>query len=92
MCECDDEPDDAPAPLTEALIDRMRALERSLDGERVPEEYWEVFLGRTAGSIPYATFTRLARCRQTVMNFEQRSRRFNSSRRRRRSFAALPTA
>lgn len=92
MCECEDEPDDTPAPLTSALIARMRMLERSLDGERVSEECWSVFLGRAAGSIPFGAFMRLARCRQTVMNFERRSRSFNSSRHRRRSPVALPPA
>ncbi len=73
MCDCleGEEASADPAsgiPLT-ILMERTRAAEGRMAGERVPERLWPVFFGLSSGSIPWSHHQRMVTSRETALTF-----------------------
>lgn len=72
MCDClgDDEagPAEIAVPLP-ALMDRTRAVEARMAGERVPADLWPVFFGLATGSLPWRHHVRMLESRSLAMAF-----------------------
>ena len=71
MCDCleGEEVSDDPAcgiPLA-LLMERTRAAEGRMAGERVPEGLWPVFYGLSSGSIPWAHHQRMVASRAAAL-------------------------
>jgi hypothetical protein len=56
-------------PASAALIARTRVVERSMAGERVPEEAWDAFFKPSCGAIDLRHFERMFRSRQVALAF-----------------------
>ena len=73
MCDCleGEEVSADPAsgiPLA-LLMERTRAAEGRMAGDRVPERLWPVFFGLSSGSIPWLHHQRMVTSRETAMAF-----------------------
>jgi hypothetical protein len=56
-------------PPSAALIARTRLVERSMLGERVPEEAWDAFFKPVCGAIDLQQFERMFKSRQAALAF-----------------------
>jgi hypothetical protein len=61
MCEaCEsDEPYEAPAAVPPEILDRARAIEAALAGERAPDQAWAIYLGHAGGALPWPHYQRI---------------------------------
>jgi hypothetical protein len=53
--------------LSPRIILRMRAFERGLQGEGVPDHVWAIFLGEASGSIAWPHYQRILESQAAVM-------------------------
>jgi len=56
-------------PPSAALVARTRAVEASLEGERVPEDAWAAFFSPACSSIEWPHFERMFRARKSAVAF-----------------------
>ncbi len=73
MCDCleGEEVSADPAcgiPLA-LLMERTRAAEGRMAGDRVPDRLWPVFFGLSSGSIPWLHHQRMVASRETALAF-----------------------
>jgi hypothetical protein len=54
-CEAGDE----QAGISPALAARARRIEATMVGPKVPDQSWEILLGRAGGSVPWAETRRM---------------------------------
>jgi hypothetical protein len=60
MCSaCEGKPIEERVAADPKVIDRARAIEATMTGERVPEEAWKVFFGLAGGSVTYQHYVRI---------------------------------
>jgi hypothetical protein len=73
MCDCLEGEETAMDPgcaiPLAVLMERTRAAEVRIAGERVPERLWPVFFGLSSGSIPWPHHQRMVASRQTALAF-----------------------
>jgi hypothetical protein len=64
MCGCDDEVDgEAPRELIDPeIVRKARFRELQLGGDPAPEEAWDIFAGKTGGSISWVHYQRVQAC------------------------------
>lgn len=53
-------------PPSAALVERARAIEATMEGERVPEDGWRMFFSSACGVIDAAHFERMFIARQSA--------------------------
>jgi hypothetical protein len=72
MCDCSGDDEAEPAEIAfplPALMDRTRAVEARMAGERVPCDLWPVFFGLASGSLPWRHHARMLESRRLAMAF-----------------------
>ena len=73
MCDClegeEVSADPAPGIPLALLMERTRAAEGRMAGDRVPERLWPVFFGLSSGSIPWLHHQRMVASRETALAF-----------------------
>jgi hypothetical protein len=54
---------DAPqAGISPALASHARRIEAAMHGEKVPDDAWDILLGRRGGAVPWAQTQRMLAC------------------------------
>lgn len=56
-------------PPSEALVERTRAIEAVMQGERVPEDAWLAFFSPACSAIEWPHFERMFRARKSAVAF-----------------------
>lgn len=73
MCGFHDFPDGnffrRVGPPSAALVARTRMVEKSMAGDPVPEDVWEIFFTPVCGAIDLRHFERMFKCRQVALAF-----------------------
>ena len=61
MCEaCEsDEPFEPSEPVPPEILERARAIEAALAGERAPDQAWHIYLGRAGGAVVWPQYQRI---------------------------------
>ena len=50
------------AGISPALADQARRLEKAMPGAKVPDQAWDILLGRQGGAVPWPETQRMLAC------------------------------
>lgn len=92
MCGCDEE--DAPERdvIDLEILEKARSRERSLTGEPVPVEAWDIFAGKSGGGVLWAHYQRMQSCYSSTAQLARSLAHMKRERRFTRKIKCSPAA